>query len=241
MRLRVVSWNIHSCIGVDGRYDPARTGEILSEVDADIIGLQEVDWRRDPHEGVDQFAYLARYLNMTPIRGPNLRDHRGHYGNGLLTRLAVRGVDRIDLAHAGREPRGAIDAHLSHDGRPVRVVVTHLGLRSFERRRQLVQLREAIGVDSSSEVRLLLADMNEWSSRRRAGGILTPGVFSSKYAQRSYPSRCPLLALDWIFVSPVPSSSRLTPMKSRKARAASDHLPVVGDFEWEECVRTRPE
>lgn len=233
MRLRVVSWNIHACVGTDGRYDPQRIADVLAALDADIIGLQEVDWRRDPFEGADQFFHIARALEMNPIEGPTLHDHAGRYGNGLLTRLPVRSASRIDLAHPRREPRGAIDAALDAQGREVRAMVTHLGLASRERRRQIALIRDALREKPEGQVRLLLGDMNEWLPRKTAARVLTPDCFEAEFGAKSFPSFFPLFALDRIFADPAPSVGAVRADRSAMARVASDHLPIVADLEWD--------
>ncbi|MCA9286132.1 MAG: endonuclease/exonuclease/phosphatase family protein, partial [Phycisphaerales bacterium] len=172
MHCRLVTWNIHSCVGTDGAYDPGRTAEVLRGLDADIIGLQEVDWRTPPFDGMDQLTLMAQRLAMTPVAGPNLRDHRGEYGNGLLTRLEVREVRRVHLAHDASEPRGAIDALLTRDGHRLRVLVTHLGLRRRERRLQAQAIRAA--VERGADAVVLLADLNEWMPGLLVGDILAP-------------------------------------------------------------------
>lgn len=233
MRLRLVSWNIHSCVGIDKRYDPGRIASVLADLDADIIGLQEVDWRSPQHEGVDQLAFLARELEMTAVAGPNLYDHRGEFGNALLTRLAVEEVEHLDLAQPGREPRGCIDARLRHEGHHIRALVTHLGLRRDERAIQLNDIADHLGHETG-EVRCLLADINEWLPTRFTRGPLVPACFDAVYAPRTFPSRRPVFPLDRVFVSPLPDKLDHARLRTPLSRLASDHLPVLVDVGWQD-------
>lgn len=235
MRLRVVSWNVHSWVGTDRRDDPERIADVLAELDADVIGLQEVDWRTSRPDGLDPFALVAERVGMTAIPGPNLSDERGEYGNGLLTRLPVEGVEPLDLSHPAREPRGAIDAQLRYEGARVRVLVTHLGLDRAERSAQLGRLADRLDSDSrgdEDEVRLLLGDLNEWLPARRIHAPLVPRHFASRYSARSFPTTLPLLHLDRILVDPEPSFAALRVHRAGAAGRASDHLPLVLDVEW---------
>lgn len=234
MRLRFVSWNIHSCVGTDKRYDPGRVASVLGTLDADVIGLQEVDWRSPPHEGVDQLAFLARTLGMTAIAGPNLYDHRGEFGNALLTRLAVEEVEHLDLAQTGREPRGCIDARLRHEDQSIRALVTHLGLRRYERAAQLQAITDYLGAREPGVVRCLMADLNEWLPTRLTRGPLTPACFDTVYAPRTFPSTRPVLPLDRVFVSPLPDELEQARLRTPWSRLASDHLPLVVDARWDE-------
>ena len=160
-RLRVVSYNIHECVGGDGRRDPARIAAVLREIDADVIGLQEVDARPSATSESMQMEYLAATLGHHAVAGPTLQRPNGEYGNALLTRRRVLDVRKIDLTVYRREPRGALDVDLDIDGTAVRVVVTHLGLLPGERRTQVRRLVDLLG-ESRSDVVILCGDINEW-------------------------------------------------------------------------------
>lgn len=212
--------------------DPVRVGDVLATLEADVIGLQEVDWRHPGVAGRDQLAYLAERLGMHPIAGPNLRDHRGEYGNGLLTKLPASGHGRVDLSVPGQEPRGAIDAHLGADGFSLRVLVTHLGLARAERAQQVAALRAHLDRGEESDAVLLVGDLNEWRPRPFAGRALTPRPFPTTSRSRSFPSRRPVLALDRILALPEPRRFEARAIRAPLARVASDHLPVIADIEW---------
>lgn len=235
MRLRVVSWNIHSCVGCDRRYDASRIARVLASLNADIIGLQEVDWRSAPFEGTDHFGYLGRVLGMARVAGPNLRDHRGEYGNGLLTRLEVRDIRRVDLAHRAREPRGVLSVLLGAGDFQVRAMVTHLGLARPERWRQLRRIEEEITRDKGSDALVVMGDFNEWLPARLPFRKLR---LACACVERSFPSRFPLLTLDRIYLDPAPCRVNSRTVRTPDARAASDHLPIVADIEWDEPGRT---
>ncbi len=220
----VATYNVHRCIGIDGRHDPDRIAAVIRELDVDVIGLQEVDARAHVEAGVDQFDYLARATRFTAIAGPTLRRHQGHYGNLLLTRWPVREVEAVDLSVRGREPRGAIAAVVDTDRGAARVVVTHLGLRGRERRRQVALLLSLVGKHPSPRPAVLLGDFNEWLGPARVMRRLCR-VFGSR-AVRSFPSKWPLLALDRVLVYPARALTDVRAHRTRLARVASDHLPV---------------
>ncbi|GAB4544625.1 MAG: endonuclease/exonuclease/phosphatase family protein [Phycisphaerales bacterium] len=232
MRLRVMTWNIHACVGTDSRYDPGRIADVIREQQPDVVALQEVDWRSPHHDGLDQFAFLTRELDMTGVEGPNLSDHRGDYGNALLTTLTVRDVNRIDLSVDAREPRGAMDVHLTHEGQHLRVVVTHLGLKHAERIEQVHRIASAIDEGPSADARILLGDLNLWFPSRLALRTLVPDHFHQEHAPRSWPTRFPLLRLDRVLVHPEPDEAHVRTLRTKHTRLASDHLPVVADLQW---------
>lgn len=236
--LRAATYNVHGCVGTDGRYAPDRIGAVLGELEADVIGLQEVDNRRPNHRGLHQFAYLERASGFAAVAGPNIISERGDYGNALLTRLAVAAVRHIDLSLRGREPRGAIDADLAGPNGPLRVVVTHFGLSPRERRAQVSMLLDALGygphAEHGDEPTLLLGDLNEWLP---GGGPRLTALgrrFPAHYAGRTWPASWPLLRLDRIYANPAPACARVAAHRSALARRASDHLPLMADLVWAE-------
>lgn len=234
MKLSVVSWNVHSCIGTDGRLEPARVAEVLRGLEADLVGLQEVDSRHDHPSDRDQLPYLARQLGMHAIAGPNLRDGRGELGNGLLAHVPPSSHERVDLSVAGSEPRGAIDARFSlASGFRLRVLVTHLGLTGAVRAVQVAALRAHIEAGPACDAMLLMGDLNEWRPRVFSGPSLLPDLFSVGSRARTFPSRLPVLPLDRILAWPRPRHLEVHAVRTRPARIASDHLPLRADLEWE--------
>lgn len=226
--VRFASYNIHRAVGTDRRQDSARISAVIGELQADVIGLQEVDWHHDHDDEPSQFEYLAHLPGYLAFPGPNLRDHRGHYGNLLLTRLSVLRARRIDLSQPGREPRGAIDVDLDVDGDPLRVIVTHLGLGARERRRQVARLRDEIS-RRPTQPTLLLGDFNEWIP---GSPTLRPllRLCAAAACPATYPSGRPFLALDRILACAFPDMPPVRPYASPLARLASDHLPLVAEI-----------
>lgn len=225
--LRIASYNIHRAVGNDRCRDPARVANVIKELRADVIGLQEVDWHHDHNRQDSEFEYLAHLPGYGAVAGPNIRDERGHYGNLLLTCLPIQRIERIDLSEPGREPRGAIDVDLEIHGNHLRVIVTHLGLAIRERWRQATRLQEAI-LARPDQPTLLLGDFNDWLP----GGVtLRPllALCSTKDHPASFPAFWPLLALDRILARAFPLPLIIRTHRSPLASKASDHLPVIAD------------
>ena len=234
--LRVATYNVHGCVGIDGRYDPGRVAAVLRELDADIVGLQEVDNHRPMQSGLHQLELLRRETGLMAVPGLNISSRRGEYGNALLTRLPVADVRRLDLSVPGHEPRGAIDVDLVGPEGRVRAIVTHLGLRPAERRKQIAGILDALSPGPEPwPPTLLLGDINEWMP---SGGVRVralTGRFAAVYRGRSFPAPCPIFFLDRIFAHPRPERASFKVHRSPLARRASDHLPAVGEFTWSEA------
>lgn len=233
MRLSIASYNIHSCVGTDGRKDPVRIASVLDELSCSVVGLQEVESYGPRGGDAHQLDYLARCGGYEGIGGPTMHKPEGNYGNALLTRKRILDVRRHSFRSTGREPRGALEARIEVQGGSVRVIITHLGLRPAERREQVSKVLEIVGKDAGAT--LLLGDFNEWLPwarsrrrlKRRFGRIPTPPT---------YPSRRPLFALDHIWVQPLSALEILEPVSTSLSRVASDHLPLRAKVDFSNTI-----
>jgi endonuclease/exonuclease/phosphatase family metal-dependent hydrolase len=220
----VASYNIHRGIGMDGRRDLGRIVKVIREIDADILGLQEVD---SGHGGGSRFAQVEEMADLSGYHvtpGPTTLRGDRRFGNLLLTGERARETRRLDLSLPGREPRGAIDADLDVDGIPIRVIVTHLGLMPGERR---VQIRKLLDVlkEERDRLTIILGDINEWLPGSRPLRWMNRALGRSP-TPRTFPSVFPLLALDRIWVWPRRALLAVRAHRTPLARIASDHLPI---------------
>jgi endonuclease/exonuclease/phosphatase family metal-dependent hydrolase len=231
--LKLVSYNIHSCVGSDRRPSLARVATVLNELVPDVVALQEVAAGSAAWDAVEQAAMLGALTGLQHVDGPTLHRAAGRFGNVILTRLPVKAVRRHDLSHGGNEPRGALDVDLDWNGHRLRVMATHLGLRARERGRQVRALAAAL-CDARAERPdratlaapvVVMGDFNEWLP-------VSPRLFflwrvlGRGYARASFPAQHPLLALDRIWIAPRGMRRGAGIHRSGLARLASDHLPV---------------
>ena len=225
--LTVVSYNIHRGVGLDLRLDLARIAEVIAETAPDVVGLQEVI-REAGAPAADQAAYLAAKLGMHLVMGETRVHGTGGYGNAVLTRLAVLGSERRDLSHGEREPRGALRVDLDVKGTPLHVFNCHLGLGLAERREQLGLLGRFIR-DSHrlAGPRVLVGDFNEWHRGPISRGLRREFSSPMRRMRRTHPAMFPLFALDRIYWDVELQGDEFHVHRSRSARVASDHLPVV--------------
>ncbi len=220
--LTIATYNIHSAVGTDGRFDPARIGEVISEMNADVIALQEVPMGGNGKADVLQLLREATGFHYA--QGPTCEIDSCLFGNAVLSRYPIASVRTIDLTFGAFEPRGALDADLDCHGHPLRVVATHLGLSLAERRHQVERLLEKFDTEDMAVV--LLGDLNEWfmwgHSLRRL-----KAHFQKAPAPRTFPSRFPLFSLDRIWIRPRQRLVQVKVHDTKLARVASDHLPLV--------------
>jgi len=215
----VVSYNIHRGVGLDRRLDLERIAAVIAETRADVAALQEVVG--------DQSKSLARALGMTQVMGVARALGSRAYGNAVLTRLPVLGTARCDLSHPAREPRSALRVDLAAGDRSVHVFNAHLGLAFRERSAQVDRLRRFLTADDRSGPRVLLGDFNEWHhgpvTRRLRREFRSP----RRRMRRTHPAPFPLFKLDRIYWDTELEAEEIRAHRSRLARVASDHLPLV--------------
>lgn len=223
LNLTAVTYNVHEWIGKDRQQRPERAIRILTELEADVIALQEVSF----YSG-DARSYtledLSQKTGMSVIPGLTLTRKKADFGNLILTAYPLLSVRKLDLTFRAREPRGAIIAGLDIKGTPCTVIATHLGLRWQERRWQIRQLLDEIKSHQSGFV-IFMGDFNEWNALTGALRILKPH-FHMGPSPPTYPSRFPVLPLDRILVRPGSALKEISVHKTPFARQASDHLPV---------------
>lgn len=224
--LRVASYNLHKCVGADGRFDPARSAAVIAELGVDLVAVQEADRRFGRRTGLLDAAALERETGLAPLPVSDLPDGHGWHGNALLVRPGTPArLRRLTLP--GAEPRGALVAELQLPAGRLRVVAAHLGLLRRSRARQAAAMLRVL-TEGEVMPTLLLGDLNEWRPGARSSlrafeplfGPITPGP-------SSFPARLPVLALDRILGWPHGLVSDVTAHNTALARVASDHLPLT--------------
>src|SRR3954464_6559744 len=227
--LRIATYNVHKCRGLDGRVRPERIAKVMAALDADAIALQEVF--------AEQVEYLAKELNYAFCFGENRKIGKKPYGNATLSRLPFGQIKNYDLTHGGRERRGVLRSDLKLDrGRLLHLFNVHLGTAFLERRHQG---RELIGPRVLAQLgltgpRVIVGDFNEWTR-----GLCT-NLMSAQFAAgdlkrfsrsaRTYPGILPMMNLDHVYFDRMMELKSLQLFRSRTALLASDHLPLVAEF-----------
>jgi endonuclease/exonuclease/phosphatase family metal-dependent hydrolase len=242
----VASYNMRKAIGTDRRRDPKRVLDVLHEIGADIVALQEADKRFGgrasavPHELIDEHGlYRPIYFGLrhrrTLERIPGgeraeklikLKTRNiGWHGNALLVKkhIGVIDVSAIDLPTL--EPRGAVMAELLIDDRPLRVIGMHLDLSGLWRRRQMRAILHAIAARVQKMPTVMMGDTNDW--RDAAGCLREIGPhYHVAPTGPSFHSRKPIACLDRIIVHSDLKIDAAGVHMSAASKRASDHLPI---------------
>lgn len=221
----VATYNVHKCVGLDGRFDPERTMAVIKEIDADLIALQEVDQRFGNRNGLLDLQAIERETGLAPVPVRGMRRSHGWHGNIVLVRDALE-VQASQIALRGGEPRGALVVDISLPAGDVRVIAAHLGLLRRSRARQVAAILAAAAADDDRPT-LLMGDLNEWRFGRRSSLKMLEPTFGPLHADvATFPSRFPVWSLDRILASPHDLLSRIEVHDTPLARVASDHLPI---------------
>ncbi|MEY8838262.1 endonuclease/exonuclease/phosphatase family protein [Cribrihabitans sp. XS_ASV171] len=226
-QLRLASYNIQKCVGLDLRRQPRRVVQVLDHLGAQIVVLQEADKRLPPRPAaLPHFVLEEAGWNVADLGGAG---SLGWHGNAVIWRgggITLRATAHHDLP--GFEPRGAVRVEFDTDLGPLRVMGVHLGLLARSRQQQILHLREDCRALPAMAT-VWAGDFNEWS-RGPHLQALAPGMrFLPPRA--SFPAAQPIGVLDRIALGPELAAAAQGVHEARPAHIASDHLPVWVDLE----------
>lgn len=240
--MRLVTYNVHRCVGVDKRLDVERIAGVIAELEPDIVCLQELDVGRARTGGVDQARAIGDRLSMAVRFHAAMRVEAEEYGDAILTGHpetlihvgalpTVRGVP-------GLEPRGALWVRVNIEGVDINVLTTHLGLVPREQRLQAAALvgKDWLSHPDCKGPTLLAGDFNATSITRPYQTLARNHADCQRQLGlrptiKTFPSGFPAIRIDHVFVSPEIRITGVHAPFSPLSRMASDHLPLVVDFE----------
>jgi endonuclease/exonuclease/phosphatase family metal-dependent hydrolase len=222
--LKVASYNMRKAIGTDRRRSPERILDVLNEIDADLVALQEADRRFGARAAVLSPHMLAEHSDYQAVPVAVRSASMGWHGNVLLVRKRAAILSSGPIHLPALEPRGAVTADLSIGGRTIRIVGMHLDLSGLWRRRQAKAVLDHLAAATPMPT-VMMGDLNEW---RPAGGCLQDFARGHAIAATgaSFHARRPIGRLDRIIVSRDLTIGECGVHMSAAARIASDHLPI---------------
>jgi endonuclease/exonuclease/phosphatase family metal-dependent hydrolase len=247
-RLRVMTYNVHSCIGLDGRLSVERVARVIAQFGPDVVALQELDVGRQRSGAEDQAQRLAHLLSMDVHFHSTVQVKEEAFGDAVLSRWPMTLIKAAPLPSLPRlshlEQRGALWVRVQWGDHSIQILNTHLGLHRYER---LCQVRELCGPTwldrvQHAEPTIVCGDFNALPNSRvcRVLGQKLRNVQRCR-AGRPRPTwrgRCPVLCIDHIFVSSDWQVDRVEVGDTDLAQTASDHRPLLADLHFQAGVDT---
>jgi endonuclease/exonuclease/phosphatase family metal-dependent hydrolase len=230
MKLKVASYNMRKAIGTDRRRNPERVLQVLREIDADIVTLQEADRRFGTRAAVLTAHLLAEQGVWQAVQIAQRASSMGWHGNAILVRRSATILDCEALHLPALEPRGAVMADVDIRGYTLRVVGMHLDLSGLWRRRQAHAIMAHVAASTRQYPTVMMGDLNEWT---RQSGCLRDFGDGFRFADTgpSFHARRPVARLDRIMASPELRIVDCGVHASPASRVASDHLPIWAQLE----------
>jgi len=230
--LRIATYNVHKCRGLDGRTHPGRIASVLKTLNPDLVALQEVVGAGPRGKGQEE--ELASRMGMEGVLAP-ARILRGHlYGNAVLSRLPIHHHRTYDLTRKGHEPRFCQRVDVILRGHRIQIFNVHLGTAVKERNWQAEKLLACLSDPAARGPKVIVGDFNEWkkgpATRLLAENFQSLDLRPFLKWRRTYPGMFPIFHLDHIYYDgPIEIMHAEVP-RTLSSLLASDHMPLVADL-----------
>lgn len=239
--IRIMSYNVHGCLGMDGHISTDRIARVIARNNPDIIALQELDALRSRSNGIEQAHKIAQYLEMKYHFHPVFCRQEEQYGNAILSRLPVSLERMAALPQLKKkemyEPRGAMSIILELNGVKIKIINTHLSIWPRER---IVQIEALLGKEWMGDGNghtILCGDFNAMPGSAAYRTICTKfkdsqAIIAGHRPYSTWFGRYPLTQIDHIFVTPQFKVVSAYVSHTSLDKVASDHLPLMVDLSF---------
>ncbi len=236
--MRVATYNVHGCVGMDRVRSEARIADVIGELAAEIVGLQELDVSRARSAGVNQPALIAEQLGWHYLFEPAFSVGGELFGNAILSRYPILFRQAVSFSGSSpwycRENRMALFGEVATESGPVQIMNTHLGLGRSERVQQAQQLAAQLEDLAANTATIVLGDLNclpQSRPYRTLAHALSDhrAMTQLRREYRTFPTSFPLLSVDHVLVNGALTIEQISVHRTPAARVASDHFPLVAE------------
>jgi endonuclease/exonuclease/phosphatase family metal-dependent hydrolase len=240
--LRILTYNVHSCLCMDGKLSPHRIARVIAQYQPDIVALQELDAGKSRTEFIDQAHAISQYLEMEFHFYPAIHVEEERYGNAILTHLPLKLIKAGNLPLIANkplfEPRGAIWVSVEVNGVDVEIINTHFGFRSMEHLIQVNALlgRDWLGSANFQQPVILCGDFNFFANSA-AYKCIVKHLYDVQLKLpghrplNTFSGRFPSARIDHIFANALVDVLNVQVPRTHLTRCASDHLPLIADLQ----------
>jgi len=236
--LKVMTYNVHSCVGMDGIASVSRIARVIARYRPDVVALQELDVGKQRSHGIHQAEQLSQLLKMHCHFNPAMVAEHEQYGDAILSKYPIQPVKSCALQSIGKkglEPRSAQWVYIEFNGSTIQLVNTHLGLNAEERRAQVDELmgNQWLNHEKFLGPAIVCGDLNATPGSYVLKSLLTKltnvqnGFNGTKNHSKTFSSRAPLLSIDHILTNPYFEVLSVQIPNTQLTRIASDHLPLI--------------
>ena len=230
--LRIATYNVHRCRGIDGRTRPERIAAVLRAIDADVVAMQEVVGAGA--NGGGHAEEIGALLGMGWVMASTRHLRGSLFGNVVLSRFPILHHTQYDLSWKTCEPRCCQRVDVAFGDDTLHLYNVHLGTAFLERRYQAGRLTAIVHDRRIGQPKVVLGDFNEWmrglATTMLSERLQSIDLRSHLRRRRTYPGILPVLHLDHIYYDGRVEVVKLELPRTRKALIASDHLPLVADL-----------
>ncbi len=231
-RLRIATYNVHKCRGLDGRTQPERVASVLKDLKPDIIALQEVVGSGPRGRGQEQ--EISERLGMNSVMAPARLIYGHPYGNAFLSRFPIQNQVLFDLSQDGLEPRFCQRVDILVKGHPVHFYNVHLGTSRTERTRQAKKLVPFLSDPSLKGPKILLGDFNEWikgpATKTLCDNFQSLELLPFLTWPKTYPGIFPVLHIDHIYYQGRVKVLNVEAPRTWLTMISSDHMPLAAEL-----------
>lgn len=218
--VKILSYNVRNCRGMDEVTDYERVARIISRIDADFVALQELDSVTERSKRTDVLGELARRTGMVATYRASINYQGGKYGIGFLTKRKPLKIEAIALPGT-EEQRSLLLVEMDD----MVVCCTHFSLTQADREKSIGLINQVVA--KYQKPVFLAGDLNAEIRSPEMKSLVVKWEILNSIDAPTIPAEKPDRCIDYIAAL---KNSRyrflVVSCKVESEPVASDHLPV---------------
>ena len=221
---RLMSYNVHNCVGLDGELSVERIARVINEADVEAVAIQELDSMTTRYPGHDMLSEVAALTGMYPTYAPTIDYRGGKYGVGMLTREKPISHRQVPLP-CRSEPRTLLIVELEN----YYYCCTHLSLHEDDRVTSV-----AIIIEELSKLDKPAIIAGDFNAQPNSFPMMALGrkfhVFEKSGTPYTFPANEPEREIDYVALyTGGGATAEVVEHRVISAPVESDHAPMVAE------------